>query len=814
MLYSYQLIFAFGFNLSFCVDGDTYPLMVNESRKLELSQPVLSRHYWSTRFIGGPGRSNFPSVLLNSGDIYSIGGVDDKTSYNLTWKFKTMTSEGFMLNTTGIQLPKLFGHSASLVNNEIYVFGGVSDDNVMQSSVYKLDTSSQVWSVVSTLGYTPTGRLFATSVMDTNDNVCYIIGGVEKLAPTSYATSILSFDTKFNTFSEVELTSESRIPTARYSQSAVIDLKNRAIYMFGGKNQDIYFNDFWVYDIQTSTWLEFISSFTIQPVGRAGHSSAFDSDNNLVYIIGGSTAVGGDIPSDEIWCFDPVKVAWTSINTVNSINMARTGHQSTYVLTTKEVFTIGGYGWKESEGRYTFLNDIGVMSNEIYPTMRDWSQIIPNDNSGQFLPRHSHTLTYRLNTNRAYMVGGIISNTGVYTNEIWTFNTLTNQWSQQSNTNSPALANHATVIYDRFLYIIGGYDGTRYLNDTWFYNIDANIAVQKSWSGSLPPISGHACVVDINDPTNDFNIYCIGGFNEETYYNGVWNTPSKKWTLVNTFGDTFVSRADHTAVILNRVIYILGGYDGFNVLSDMMRFDIVTSTWFALQPITSLSESMPALRGHAATIFTAASTIYVFGGLSDDVAYNKVWKYDLISNKWNELSYLDNSCVASRYEHAMVFNEITNAMYVVSGLSTDDNKTVLADTWGLSHHQLGDNQIGWETLDTTLSSNTFGSRLMHTSAINSNADSVYIIGGYSPVNVTDLNDMWMLNVKTSQWNLISPADGVSFTPRHAHSMVYDIEQNSIYIIGGSSSSSLDTLSAVSVNMNDVWKFNITTCELT
>jgi hypothetical protein len=85
-------------------------------------------------------------------------------------------------------------------------------------------------------------------------------------------------------------------------------------------------------------------------------------------------------------------------------------------------------------------------------------------------------------------------------------------------------------------------------------------------------------------------------------------------------------------------MYVLGGYDGTDALSSVLRFDSTQGTWSQIAP-------MPAARYGFASC-AIESDIYVFGGAGNDKESRaSVFKFDTKANEWSTLVPLPRASV-------------------------------------------------------------------------------------------------------------------------------------------------------------------------
>jgi hypothetical protein len=89
--------------------------------------------------------------------------------------------------------------------------------------------------------------------------------------------------------------------------------------------------------------------------------------------------------------------------------------------------------------------------------------------------------------------------------------------------------------------------------------------------------------------------------------------------------------ADHAAVAVGSVMYVLGGFDGGTFSASVHKFDSAQGIWSEVAP-------MPHTRvAHSACVF--GSDIYVFGGCNDRFrSVDNVYKYDTERDAWTILT--------------------------------------------------------------------------------------------------------------------------------------------------------------------------------
>lgn len=131
------------------------------------------------------------------------------------------------------------------------------------------------------------------------NNGFYVFGGFGK---GKYSNNLYFIDLKNNTCNLVEIKSDkNKMPEPRMNSSLTSYLDK--LYVFGGQNEESkYLNDFWIFDIKSSTWEKLsFDSYKDIPNERSGHSSVLY--NNEIYIFGGKT--NPVIEVNDMWKFNP-----------------------------------------------------------------------------------------------------------------------------------------------------------------------------------------------------------------------------------------------------------------------------------------------------------------------------------------------------------------------------------------------------------------------------------------------------------------------------------------------------------------------------
>ncbi|KAK3372026.1 hypothetical protein B0H63DRAFT_453400 [Podospora didyma] len=331
--------------------------------------PNASLYPWSQRRLTYTSShpSPFPrygaavnSVSSKEGDIYVMGGlINSSTVKGDLWLIEAAgTMACYPLATTAEGPGPRVGHASLLVGNAFIVYGGdtkIDEADVLDETLYLLNTSTRQWSRALPAGPRPAGR-YGHSLNILGSKI-YIFGGqVEGYFMNDLAAFDLNQLSMPNNRWEMLIQSSDsggtqlgKIPPARTNHSIVTF--NDKMYLFGGTNGFQWFNDVWCYDPQTNLWSQ-LDCIGYIPVAREGHAAALVED--VMYIFGGRTEDGADL--GDLAAFRISSRRWYTFQNMGPSPSPRSGHSMT-ALPNKSVVVVGG----EPSTATTTVNDLGLV---------------------------------------------------------------------------------------------------------------------------------------------------------------------------------------------------------------------------------------------------------------------------------------------------------------------------------------------------------------------------------------------------------------------------------------------------------------------
>ncbi|MFZ5988353.1 MAG: S8 family serine peptidase, partial [Bacillota bacterium] len=263
----------------------------------------------------------------------------------------------------------------------------------------------------------------------------------------------------------------------------------------------------------------------------------------------------------------------------------------------------------------------------------------------------------------------------IYLDTVSEYDYLKNQWSVQSSTGiSPdpkrmlsAKGDMAVAASDSEIYLIGGYDGTRYLSTVEVYNPAAGEFTKRdaaSMIPNMPTARRGAKAVLIGR-----KIYVIGGYDGTQYLDKVevydLDSIDKQWITKqkNSTTETWMTpRSNFGMAAYGGKIYVFGGVNSSGYLSSIEEYNPATNTW------TTLSVRLSTARKDLAAC-TMSGRIYTLGGTNGSVL-GTVEEFDPETKTIKSWPILSKS--RSAFGAAVAYNRI----FIVGGI--DGNK-VLSD---------------------------------------------------------------------------------------------------------------------------------------
>ncbi|XP_043569633.1 acyl-CoA-binding domain-containing protein 4 isoform X1 [Chiloscyllium plagiosum] len=180
------------------------------------------------------------SAALVGDNIFVFGGIQNGAVSDNLFMFNTVSLTWTPVKTVGLTPAPRYAHTFAAVGEFLYLFGGTACENLYFKDIHVLDTVSLTWSQCEVKGEGSSGRGFHTFTPH-HDKDIYVFGG-------SYHTQ----GGNITTLNDVVKLSLAKMkwkmplyvgipPERRHSHTAF--LLHSHLYIFGGVNEEQEFND-------------------------------------------------------------------------------------------------------------------------------------------------------------------------------------------------------------------------------------------------------------------------------------------------------------------------------------------------------------------------------------------------------------------------------------------------------------------------------------------------------------------------------------------------------------------------------------------
>ena len=613
---------------------------------------------WTNTTSFSTGRYNHGSVVYN-GYLYVIGGTlssgGGKTGSVECAPLNADGTVGAWVGTTSLSVARdNFG--VSVYNGYVYAAAGSDSANAALSGIEytKIDPPKQVemtaWATTTAfgaLGQQSKNRILTRSGHSSvvYNGYIYLIGGSNTVSPfanVDYAP--LNADGTVGAW-----VATTALPSGRAGHASVA--YNGYVYAFGGQDNPGAITATSYYaplnaDGTVGAW----AITTALPV--ASSEVGVSTYNGYVYITGGTTATG--VFTNQVR-YAPINAngtlgAWTS---TTNLPANRGIHASMAI--NGFLYIIGGY-----EGG-TATDTVLMAPINANGSVGTWS------NTSSLLNPRYYIDAYIYN-NYVFVAGGRTTgsaetNSSMYA-KINNDGTLGPWIAGTSFTN--ARSNHTTVINNGYMYITGGWNGSTYYGDVQYASLAVIMGNTQTWTTTTAMnlgVYGHSTVV-----YNNF-VYVIGGYGGGVYRADVRYAPINADGTIGTWTTSpnamSIVRFNLGAAVYNGYIYATGGQQAAGVFSNTVEYakinaDGTIGTW-----TVSGNAFTTARYGHVTVAYNGKLYI-VGGGDSANVALADV-KYASINADGSIGTWVDTTATtAARDTDGFIYG---GRLYVLGGVN-------------------------------------------------------------------------------------------------------------------------------------------------
>lgn len=246
---------------------------------------------------------------------------------------------------------------------------------------------------------------------------------------------------------------------------------------------------------------------------------------------------------------------------------------------------------------------------------------------------------------------------------------LRGNWIRRSDFTGPARGDASSFIIDRRVYVVGGYDGDKRLNDIWEYNFDQSYWTQKA---DFPGVARSSAFAFASEEKGYFGT----GYDGINYYKDFWefDPVNNKWTQKDDFPGA--ARYGVTAFYLNGIGYAGTGY-GTNYYMDFYIYNPQTEKW-------ENGVNMQGTKRAFATNFIIDNKAYVVGGVNNGSYVTDFWMFDPDSQSWIEKAQIADKTDDGFDDDYTTIIRLNTVSFVINGLgylATGESGGLNTTTW-------------------------------------------------------------------------------------------------------------------------------------
>lgn len=215
-----------------------------------------------------------------------------------------------------------------------------------------------------------------------------------------------------------------------------------------------------------------------------------------------------------------------------------------------------------------------------------------------------------------------------YYNDVYVLDTVNFRWTKPRIVGDKVPSKrraHTACLYKSGIYVFGGGDGVRALNDIW--RLDVSDPTKMSWKLISKPEKTAPGAKDTRPRARGYHtanmvgskLIIFGGSDGGECFDDVWvyDVDTHIWKAVN-IPVTF-RRLSHTATIVGSYLFVIGGHDGSEYCNDVLLLNLVTMTWDK----RNVYGKAPSGRGYHGTVLYD-SRLVVVGGFDGSEVFGDV----------------------------------------------------------------------------------------------------------------------------------------------------------------------------------------------
>ncbi|XP_043087605.1 tip elongation aberrant protein 1 [Puntigrus tetrazona] len=217
-------------------------------------------------------RSLRHSAAALGDNIYVFGGLLNGVPTDDLMMFNTVSLNWMPIKATGALPPARYDHSLAVVCEQIFMFGGSSEDGSQSRDMHALNTETLVWEQCKVKGEGPVVRAGQTFTPH-HDKDIYLFGGT-----ITNPEGVVSSTNEIHKLSIAKMKWKVPLyvgipPSRRHGHTAFI--VHSHLYVFGGKNEEQDFNDLKIMKLINPSERQPVMKEILSEFGLQGVSNSF-----------------------------------------------------------------------------------------------------------------------------------------------------------------------------------------------------------------------------------------------------------------------------------------------------------------------------------------------------------------------------------------------------------------------------------------------------------------------------------------------------------------------------------------------------------
>ncbi|RIA79619.1 hypothetical protein C1645_840277 [Glomus cerebriforme] len=251
----------------------------------------------------------------------------------------------------------LYKHTATLIDNKLYILGGSDGKYIIEKNFFYLDvsvpfsTQNLLWKDLSIIDILPPHE-YATSIIGgTNNDTLFLYGGITY---DQTMALVYTFDSKSDSWSIPKITG---VNTIRKTTLTGINHDGK-MYLWSGCDNKVldscvFVNDMLILDTINLSWGK--GSLVNAPTQRRNYGATLLSNNNIIYMGGIDTITyisyntksliitqGSALTLSEVYLYDTINDNWSTKMTSGRIPSNRAGFSTVLGLDGQRIIIFGG----------------------------------------------------------------------------------------------------------------------------------------------------------------------------------------------------------------------------------------------------------------------------------------------------------------------------------------------------------------------------------------------------------------------------------------------------------------------------------------